>query len=375
MKEGEGFMKIQKNEGGAAPFDAFIRNLRRLPFAMLFLGVFLFSTIANAAGKFEDFKYLFPNEYYGNIYDRVTAQLPYGAIAGAGSFRLLERLPYGNFSSLIFVDINPKMVEFNRLNVEIILAEHTRLDYLAALFSRRKLTPRELSSFSEMEPEKQIRAILALPFDQQPQTEAQKSILNLFGYPGSSLRKRIESDAVDNFDQADIYFTYGGGENKNFLINDQLYLQMREKLQTVTTFFLEGNLSTLPTINDLTKILTTAQTKLSALDISNIMDYFSNADFLEFSENIQTLPILSDSRIFRTVFSNMRRSIYPQPSDRNYKATFDGFAYISEPFNRWFRPYQSKKADSLDESFQLSETSFCNRLLQKIPVLKNLLGG
>lgn len=195
-----------------------------------------------------------------------------GAYISVGTFRGLNTAAYNDFSHVVLVDVDARSVEFNRLNLELIAQSPTRAAYLKYL-TGKGATKKQLAQLSP-EGQRIYRSFLAGPSDS-------------FG------RFRLP---IQEEDHTGHLFT----RKNTFVSSDKIYAQLRKQILEGRFRALNGSLSGDSTLADLGEAFRKAKVEVSALDISNVLEYLRGETQRAFLRNLERLPFERDGKVLLT---------------------------------------------------------------------------
>lgn len=202
------------------------------------------------------------NEWFDGIY-REDIKNSTGALVTVGTFRAFQKIHYGNFGWAVIVDVDPVVAEFNELNYKAILQAKNLREYL-----------RNFPTFYVFK-----YNVWPKGFSEGGENKSFKERYPLYQFMEEKL-----NDSV--------FFVSGKDDSQNakffkpFFFDSEVQFQlMKSKLASTHILSITGSFTEPLLATKIQEFLTSKNTAISVVDISNVMDYILPRDNARSKEN------------------------------------------------------------------------------------------
>lgn len=252
------------------------------------------------------------NEWFDALYKPECEGLT-GAAITTGTFRAFQKILYGNFEWVFVIDINPRVLRFNKLNYQTIVEAKSRKEYLENFPDIYQRT------FGEYPPD----------YDSKEGKFGSEKKHPLF--------EMLSRDNAEDYLISETDFPAGKSFFDQFYFNnDQAFNELQNKLRITKIVFLQQSVTSKVAAIQIASFLNSQHIKISLLDLSNIIDYllltpnrtsFDTRRTRQLIEFIRTLPLSEKTKaIFTISLSNSayRELLGPDEHGQNV----DSFRYF-----------------------------------------------
>lgn len=328
--------------------------------------------------------YLNPNEARADMW--IPAMLgEKGAYIGAGTFRALNASTYSDYGKMILIDLDKRVVDFNRLQLALLKHCKTRAEYLSYMHGavippealKDEKVWRSYFEFTQDSGTKKWSAqskFQPMPKDYWkalPPEDAKLFEDYFFNRGTHSLIGQYPITGLDGVSRSipglwglteameDLTYyperapKYNWWKTNTFVDSNKMYMTLRQKALDDKFLVMQGSVAGEQTMADIAAALKAHRMPLSAFDVSNIPDYLHSPEAVKtFIKNLKALSFTPGGQVLFTIEERTTpRTVFPANTESPFRSQWIYNARPAEAFIAHAEQYVATHPTATDDPY------------------------